>query len=250
MSNLIEGKRWSGFDWADQPQSLIMVGAGGIGSWTCLSLSRIMHEIYIIDDDIVDETNVQGGQMYRTSDIGKTKVDAVADICRDFGCVNPIFPIAQRYDEELGMANICITGLDNMAARKQIFEEWERHVESVKQVTDDQKFLFIDGRMAGELHEVFIVDGNKPEQIEEYKNWLFDDSEVEELDCTMKQTTFVAMGIASAITASFCNWLANNKMGMEFKEVPFHQRWFGPNLDYKIESVEQIKQNNYETTVF
>ena len=48
MSNLIEGKRWSGFDWADQQKQIMMIGAGGIGSWTCLSLSRIMHEIVII----------------------------------------------------------------------------------------------------------------------------------------------------------------------------------------------------------
>jgi hypothetical protein len=198
---------------------------------------------------MVDETNVQGGQLYRTKDIGKAKVNAVVDICREFGCINPIMPIAEKFKEEMGMTNICITGLDNMAARKQIFEEWERHVASVRDVLDDQHFLFIDGRMAGELSEVFIVDGNKQEQIDEYKNWLFDDNEIEEIDCTMKQTTFVAMGIASFITSSLCNWLSNNKLGVEFKEVPFHQRFYAPMLDFKTESVEQIKQNQYETNL-
>jgi molybdopterin/thiamine biosynthesis adenylyltransferase len=249
MSNLIEGKRWSGFDWADQQKQIMMIGAGGIGSWTCLSLSRIMHEIIIIDGDMVDQTNVQGGQMYRTKDVGTTKVSAVVNICREFGCVNEIMSIPEMYSEPIGMADICITGLDNMAARKQIFEEWERHVASVKEVTDDRKFLFIDGRMAGELCEVFIVDGDKPEQLEEYKTWLFDDAEIEDLDCTMKQTTFVAMSIAAFITSSLCNWLANNKLGMEFKEVPFHQRFYAPMLEFKTESVEQIKQNKHETNI-
>lgn len=249
MSNLIEGKRWSGFDWADQQQTIMMIGAGGIGSWTCLSLSRIMHEIVIIDGDSVDQTNVQGGQMYRTKDVGKSKVDAVIEICREFGCINEIMGISEMYKEETGMTDICITGLDNMAARKQIFEEWERHITARKDVTEDGKYLFIDGRMAGELCEIFIVDGNKPEQIEEYKEWLFDDAEIEELDCTMKQTTFVAMAIASFITSSLCNWLANNKLGMEFKEVPFHQRFYGPMLEFKTESVEQIKQNKHELSL-
>lgn len=147
MSNLIEGKRWSGFDWADQQKTIMMIGAGGIGSWTCLSLSRIMHEIVIIDGDMVDQTNVQGGQMYRTKDVGKSKVAAVVEICREFGCINEIMGIPEMYKEEIGMADICITGLDNMSARKQIFEEWERHIASVKDVIDDRKFLFIDGRI-------------------------------------------------------------------------------------------------------
>lgn len=244
MSNLIEGKRWSGFDWADQQQTIMMIGAGGIGSWTCLSLSRIMHEIVIIDGDSVDQTNVQGGQMYRTKDVDKTKVGAVTEICREFGCINEIMPIPEMYTTAMGMADICITGLDNMAARKQIFETWKHHVIVSK---NPEKCLFIDGRMAGELCEVFILQGDKPEQLDEYETWLFDDAEIEELDCTMKQTTFVAMAIASFITSSLCNWLANNKLGMEFKEVPFHQRFYGPMLEYKTESVEQIKQNKHET---
>ena len=246
MNKLIQGKRWSGFDWADQQKEIMMIGAGGIGSWTCLSLSRIMHEIYIIDGDNVDETNVQGGQMYRQSDIGKSKVSAVAEICNQFGCVNNLTPIKEMYSLDFGMMDICITGLDNMKARKEIFLEWENHT-LAKDPAEYEDCLFIDGRMAGELCEVFVVQGDHPEQIEEYKNWLFDDNEIEELDCTMKQTTFVAMGIATFITATFCNWLANKKMGAEFKEVPFHQRFFGPFLDYKTESVEQIKLNQNET---
>ena len=242
----IKGKRWSGFDWADQQKTIMMIGAGGIGSWTCLSLSRIMHDIVLIDGDQVDQTNVQGGQLYRTKDIGKSKVTAVTEICREFGCVNQIMALHQMYATNLGMTDICITGLDNMAARKQIFEDWKMHVITSH---NPEQCLFIDGRMAGELCEVFIVQGDKPEQLDEYESWLFDDLEIEELDCTMKQTTFVAMGIASFITSSLCNWLANNKMGIEYKEVPFHQRFYAPMLDFKIESVEQIKQNKHETNI-
>ena len=244
MSNLIEGKRWSGFDWADQQKTIMMIGAGGIGSWTCLSLSRIMHEIVIIDGDEVDQTNVQGGQMYRTKDVGKAKVAAVTEICREFGCTNSIMPIPEMYSSSIGMADICITGLDNMAARKELYDAWKHHVIVSR---NPEKCLFIDGRMAGELCEVFILQGDKPEQFDEYETWLFDDAEIEELDCTMKQTTFVAMAIASFITSSLCNWLANNKLGMEFKEVPFHQRFYAPMLEFKTESVEQIKQNKHET---
>lgn len=246
MANVIEGKRWSGFDWADQQQTIMMIGVGGIGSWTALSLSRIMHKLYLVDDDMVDETNVQGGQMYRQSDIGHYKVQAVQQICRDFGCVNSISCLATKWDEGLGMTDICITGLDNMAARKQIYEAWKQRVNSSNAAS---KCLFIDGRMAGELYEIFTLQGDKPEQFEEYEKWLFEDSEVEDLDCTMKQTTFVAMGIASAITSTLCNFLANKKSEMEYKEVPFHQRFYVPALQYDTRNVEPIKTEAYETNI-
>ena len=241
------GFRWSGFDWASEQKSIMLVGAGGINSWVAFSLSRIMHELYIVDFDVVDETNVQGGQLYRTIDIGRTKVAAVKEICRQFGCTNSIYDIPHSFSREVGITPICITGLDNMATRKEVFELWE---ESLNKSINKEEHLLLDGRMNGELFEIFAIQGNNLEQIQEYKdNWLFSDSEVEELECTRKSTTFVAMGIASFITATLCNWLANKKMDAELKEVPFHQRFFVPFLDYKTESIEQIKSNANGTAI-
>jgi hypothetical protein len=229
-----EGKRWSGFEWADQQKDIMLIGAGGIGSWTALSLSRILHNLYIIDGDTIDETNVQGGQLFRKSDIGSKKVMAVTSICEQFGCENKIYPVDAMYTPEVGMTDICITGLDNMAARKLCFESWLDYVKAKKENGQDTSgCIFIDGRMAGELCEVFAVQF-KEEQIKEYsENWLFTDEEVEEIECTLKQTTFMAMGIGSFITSTVCNFLYNNKLGAEIREVPFHQRFFSPILDHK-----------------
>lgn len=223
-------KRWSGADWADCKKDLCIIGLGGIGSWTALSLARIDHNLILIDGDTIDATNVSGGQMYRTSDIGKYKVNAIKEICRSFGCSGNIIPYQEFYSvEKCGVFPITICGLDNMKSRKEIFTAWKN------KYMGEKNTLFIDGRLLLENMEIFCIQGEDENSIEMYeKEHLFDDSEVADTDCTVKQCTFSAMGIASIITASVCNWLTNNKLGMEMRDVPFYQSFFMPIFNKKV----------------
>src|SRR3954465_14305021 len=102
--------RFSGADWADQLRTIILVGVGGIGSWTAINLARIGHTLHIVDPDIVDETNVNGGQAFRNADIGTRKVLAVSALCRTFGTINPIYTHILEYKRTVGTTNIMITG--------------------------------------------------------------------------------------------------------------------------------------------
>lgn len=242
-------KRWSGLDWADQKKEIMVVGVGSIGSFTSFSLSRIGHDLVLIDGDNVDETNVQGGQMYRVVDVGVSKVSCIRDVCRTFGTTNDIEWVNEMYRglNETGMLDICICGLDNMAARKLVFESW---VKSIKIKNTASEALFIDGRCTGEMYEIFAIQGNDEIAIQEYMdNHLFTDDESEELDCTKKSTTFVAMGIASQITATVCNFLTNYKLKMEIRDIPFYQRMFIPNMLYTTRQTESNGNNNNVTTI-
>jgi hypothetical protein len=234
---MIKVTRFSDADWASELKEITVVGTGGIGSWTVFNLSRIGHSLILCDNDRCDATNVTGGQMFRNSDIGTEKVFAIQKIVREFGCTNQIDAISELFSEDIGCTPITITGLDNMKARKQVFESWENLLNNSE---DKENFLFIDGRLTMELNETFAIRGDIPEQIENYKtNWLFDDSEVEDLACTAKQTTFMAMNIASLITASVCNFLTNLKLGMEVREVPFHQKFYSPSFSYQNEYITE-----------
>lgn len=240
IKQLHKGKRWGGLDWADQQREILLVGCGGIGSWVALSLSRICHDLIIFDGDVVDTTNVEGGQLFKRSDIGKNKVQAVLEICRELGCVNSVYTVDSMYKREDGGSDIVITGLDNMKSRREVFMEWRQHVNSKTLAEEKAKCLLIDGRMLGELCEVLCVQGDNEEQMNKYeKDYLFSDEEVEAEDCTTKSTTFVAMLIAGLITATLCNWLTNKKLGEEFREVPLHQRFYVPLMDYKQINIEQ-----------
>lgn len=229
----MEATRWSGAEWATETRHIRLIGVGGIGSWTAFSLSRINHNLELIDEDVVDKTNVKGGQLYRTSDVGRYKTEAVRDIIRQFGCQNQISCYTENYNQEdFGFNEITICGLDNMKSRKEVFNVWKEGLkESVSHI---KECLFIDGRLLLENMQIFTIKGDDEVAIKEYEEkHLFNDSEVPELDCTTKQCTFGAMIIAGLITATLCNWLTNVKMGIEMREVPFYQRFFLPLIDLK-----------------
>lgn len=235
-----EGKRWSGSDWADQQRDMIIVGNGGIGGWLSLCLSRIDHRLFLVDGDIVDATNVEGGQMFRHKDVGSPKVDAVTNICRDFGCRSAITPVYNLYLEDTGALPIMLGAVDNMDARKLMFQEWKK---SIDVYDNADGHLLIDGRLNLEDYEILCVQGNKPEQIEEYeRKFLFDDGDVADAACTEKQTTFTAMGIASFMTAILCNWLTNKKLGFQAREIPFHTRVYYPGMIININEAKTLKE--------
>lgn len=234
-----EGTRWSGADWADQQQNITLIGAGGIGSWTALALSRIGHSLTIIDPDMVDETNVKGGQFYKKSDIGEPKVESVRKNILELGCNNDIYTIADYFEDSEQIDTICISALDNMKTRKNAFNSWISFVENQRKGGSSLPAIFIDGRLLLETLEIFAVDYDNKDDIKEYQEkWLFDDKDVPDLDCTNKQTTFSAMIIGGMITSVLCNFLTNCKLAMEFRDVPFHQRMYLPIFDYKLKDVE------------
>ena len=88
--------------------------------------------------------------------------------------------------------------------------------------------IFIDGRLRAEQMQIFCVT---PDNIEEYEKHLFDDSEVEDAPCTLKQTSHSAAMIASHMVAFFTNHLTNNNAKDIERNVPFLWEYFIP-LDY------------------
>lgn len=236
MEQVLEGTRWSGADWGDQKRHILLVGVGGIGSFTAFSLSRIGHDLTLFDGDIVDTTNIKGGQMYMHNDVNKKKAEAILNVIRQFGGENnkiEVYPI--MYKEGYGTQDITITGLDNMTARRIVFNEW---VATRKKKLDNgenvSNMLFIDGRLTLEMLEIFALQGDNGDAIDAYeKEHLFSDEEAQELDCTTKQSTFGAMTIASLITSTLCNFLTNEKLQMSFRSVPFYQRFYLPSLRYE-----------------
>ena len=75
-------------------------------------------------------------------------------------------------------------------------------------------------RLLAEQLQVFIVT---PETADRYKkDFLFDDSEVEDMNCSYKQTTHFAATIAAKMVQGFTNWLIKDEA-----EVPFYYEEIG-----------------------
>lgn len=245
MSDRNVGKRFYSAEWADVTKEILIVGLGGIGSHTALNLARCGHNLFIQDGDVVDNTNISGGQLYRTKDDGETKCAAILNVIREFGCSeNDIFVIDENFTEESEVFPITITGLDNMEARKTVFRMWKELVYSFVSIGQSvDGFLLIDGRLTMEMLEIYCVHGNNEEQMEAYeKEALFSDEESQELPCTGKQTFFAASMIGAIITGLVSNFIVNQKYGEQIREVPFYTRMHIPlmKMDIREKQLAQI----------
>jgi len=233
----LEGTRFSGAEWADQLEEVLLVGAGGIGSWLAVNLARIGHQLFVMDGDAVDETNATGGQMFSREHIGRYKTSVVAETCRRYGAVNHVYAIESFFGSDESVAlPITITGLDSMAARRLVFDSWVS-VGNALSPEERKRMLFIDGRLTLEMYEVFTIH-HVPEQIDYYREHdLFSDEEASAVACNIKQSTFSAMGIGSLMTAVLSNHLTNLKHKMGTRAVSYYQRMHLPTLTHTVKEV-------------
>jgi len=62
------------------PEKVMIVGVGGVGSWTAISMALIgVPHIYLVDTDIIEEHNLNR-TLFRESDIGTKKIEAVMEL--------------------------------------------------------------------------------------------------------------------------------------------------------------------------
>jgi len=180
-----------------RPNTVIMIGgAGGIGSWLSLLLARVGCEVWIVDNDIIDEVNM-AGQLYRISDIDIAKVTAMKLTLNEFAPLANVYGVNAKVTEDSNYsAQYTFSAFDNMTARKILFEQW---------ASNPDRKAFFDGRMLMESGQVFTV---LPGMEDEYRKELFDDSEVEDQPCSAKATSHSGALIASLMVASFNNIIA------------------------------------------
>lgn len=217
--------RFKDAPWLPQKEiPCIIGGAGGIGGWLALLLSRATFTVSIFDDDTFEEHNMSG-QMVMTEHIGKSKVDTVKDIVKSF-TNSTIATYFQRVDENCFYGPYMFSCFDNMKARKDFFNAWKKYVRwwGTREELKKEIPIFIDGRLTAEQLQIFCVT---PDNIEKFeKEFLPEDSEVPDTPCTFKQTTHMATMISSFMTGFFTNHLVN--MEDKSRIVPLKFEYFLP----------------------
>lgn len=194
--------RFKGAAWyLENPIDAMVGGSGGISSWLAFLLARINVRAYLFDFDTIEEHNL-GGQLFKTSDIGKLKIEAMSDMIKQYSELD-IVTFNQKVDENTPALPICFSGFDNMQARKDLFESWCKL---------ENREIFIDGRLRIDYYEIYIV---LPGMEDRYRETLFNDEDVEDDDCTIKQSSHMAAMIASKMTGFFVNHLS--KLNNPFK---------------------------------
>ncbi|HXS46618.1 MAG TPA: TOMM precursor leader peptide-binding protein [Solirubrobacterales bacterium] len=85
---------------------IVVLGVGGLGGWSALSLACCgVGEMLLIDGDRVEESNLNRQVLYTESDIGRLKVEAAAERLGDFNSRMRLETIPERVD-----------GVDSVAA--------------------------------------------------------------------------------------------------------------------------------------
>lgn len=219
----IKGAAWFG---SLLKKDVMILGAGGIGSWLSIFVSRLGCNLYIYDMDIYEEHNMSGQAVVKEA-IGKLKTEAIRDLV---GALSPDceVTIEGEYDEDSMTNDVVLCGFDNMAARKLAFRKWREMVEASHLELDKKHYLFMDGRLNAEQLQILTIRGDQPEKMDEYeKEYLFDDSEVADQDCTFKQTSHNAGMIASLMTSFLVNWSYNVNIS-PVRIVPFFYEYYPP----------------------
>lgn len=210
-------------------KKVVIGGCGGIGSWLSLLVSRAGLIPFIYDDDKIEAHNI-GGQFFELNDVGLYKVEAIRKILIEFSNTFS-YTLSEKYIKSSMRSNIMFSAFDNMKARKIMFENFKEFIEHTNVSELSIKPIFIDGRLGAEYFEIYCVTEDK---IEEYEKTLFEDSEIQDLPCTAKQTSHTATMIAANMVGFLTNHISNCTTNSNERVVPFKYFYSIPNCFVEI----------------
>lgn len=193
--------RQSGIVTPDElPAHIVLIGAGGIGSWTALALAKMgLKELTIVDHDNIEDANI-APQFYRYADMGKNKAEVLAErLTEEMGGGIKVHPIVAKWEDikkevrdDFPLdADVLIMAVDSIDTRKMIWED-------VKQAG---YALVIDGRMAKEMFQLYLIDPESEEHIKTFEKSLFSSEEAAEIPCTERAVAYNQFAIAGVVGA-------------------------------------------------
>jgi hypothetical protein len=167
---------------------ITLIGAGGIGSPTAWVLAKMgCSHISVMDDDSVEVHNFPN-QLFRIEDLGKFKVEALAQIVESFTGTK-IQARNERYVDQ-PLSGVVVVGVDNMTTRSAVWQKVKLNIGVP---------LLIDARMGGEIARIHVIRPCSPHDIKAYELTLYSDEEAVEVPCTERAIIYNTFMIASII---------------------------------------------------
>lgn len=162
----------------EENTKISVIGAGGIGSWVALGLSKTGFEkIEVWDGDIIEDHNIPN-QIFLSS--GLNKAEELAKI------VPGVTSIPKYWEGEKINSDIIVIGVDNMSTRKKIIET-------------QRASLCVDGRIGGELIRVLSVSPIDFGSKQYYLDSWYPSSEAVELPCTARAIADIGFFVSGII---------------------------------------------------
>jgi len=181
---------------------ITVVGCGGIGSFVVLALAKMgCRALAVYDDDRVEPHNIPN-QAYRLADVGRLKVEALADLVRDVAGV-PLESRAERVGGQR-LQGVVVTAVDTMAARREIWLRGIRHRAGVP--------LYLDARMGAEVARILTVRPADPDDVRRYEASLHPDEEAVILPCTAQAIVYTGFSIAALVAGQIKKFLTGEPL--------------------------------------
>jgi molybdopterin/thiamine biosynthesis adenylyltransferase len=169
---------------------ITVIGAGGICSPTVLALAKMgVPSITVYDADTVEDHNLPN-QVYKLTDIGKHKVDALKSIVREFTeCSIEVHN--EHYTGQALRPGIVVSGVDSMAARSAIMEKL-RFSPNIS--------LYVEARMGAQVSRIYTLNPCSYEDVEWYEGeQLYSDEDAVPEKCTEKAIIYNVFFISALI---------------------------------------------------
>lgn len=189
----------------------VIVGVGAIGRQVALQLAAIgVPDLYLIDPDRVEEVNL-GCQGYLHADLGRSKVQATAELCR---LMNPQIQVrveVARFRRSLDMGDALFCCVDDMETRRRIWE-----------AAQEQLQFFTDGRMSAEVARILTAVDSQSRKY--HPTTLFASADAYQGACIAKSTSFTANIAAGLMLEQFSRWLRRyGGRGRQHTQKVFHR---------------------------
>ena len=171
-----------------------VIGVGAIGRQVALQLAAMgVAWLQLIDHDVVEFVNL-GPQGFLEDDVGRPKVEAVADLCQQIGHQLEVHELSERFRRSQEIGNVLFCSVDSIATRRLVWE-------AVK----DRAQFFADGRMSAEVIRVLAAADAASRT--HYPTTLFGGNEAYSGACTARSTIFTASIAAGLMLHQFTRWL-------------------------------------------
>jgi len=188
-------------------EGVLVIGAGGIGSWVVDSITRVgFEDVTVYDNDEVEEGN-RGTQLYRKQDVGKQKVNALKEVIRDFSDVE-IDGKNELYDGQ-EFREIVICTVDSMEARHKIWAKIKMNPAVMR---------YVDARMGKEQMDIYTINPTDIDDIKLYEAELHLPEEATPVPCSEKAIAYNVKVISGLVMSNLKKFILN---GSHHRKVVF-----------------------------